>query len=73
MGKNIENFRDELTKLAKAVEIIEDSFLSNGQTEVKVLLDDNTFSSLMRNLNNRTEDTKCVVSIGNVDFTFLKK
>ena len=70
MGKNIENFRDELTKLAKAVEIIEDSFLSNGQTEVKVLLDDNTFSSLMRNLNNRTEDTKFVLSIGYVDFTF---
>jgi hypothetical protein len=73
MGKNIENFRDELTKLAKAVEIIEDSFLSNGQTEVKVLLNDDTFSSLMINLNNRTQDTKCLVSIGNVDFTFLKK
>jgi hypothetical protein len=73
MGKNIENFRDELTKLAKAVEIIEDSFLSNGQTEVKVLLDDDTFFSLMRNLNNRTQDNKCIVSIGNVDFTFLKK
>ena len=73
MGKNIENFRDELTKLAKAVEIIEDSFLSNGQTEIKVLLDDDTFFSLMKNLNNRTQDTKCIVSIGNIDFTFLKK
>lgn len=73
MGKNIENFRDELTKLAKAVEILEDSFLSNGQIEVKVLLDDDTFSSLMKNLNNKIQDPKCVVSIGNVDFTFLKK
>ena len=30
MGKDIENFRDQLTKLAESVEILENSFLING-------------------------------------------
>jgi uncharacterized membrane protein (UPF0127 family) len=35
MAKNIDNFRDELIKIAKAVEILEDSFIGNNRiTEI---------------------------------------
>jgi hypothetical protein len=73
MAKNIENFRDELTKLAEVVEILEKSFLSKGDIKVEVLLDDDTFSNLLKTLRNNSEDLKCIISIGDVDFTFLKK
>ena len=73
MAKNIENFRDQLGKLAEAVEIIESTFINEGEIEFKVSLNEDTFNDLMKNLNNRTKDDKCIISIGNVDFTFLKK
>ena len=70
---NIENFRDQLTKLAESVEILENTFLNDGIIEIKVSLEEDTFLDLMKNLNNKINDNKIVVSIGNVDFTFLKK
>lgn len=73
MAKNIENFRDELTKLAEVVEILEKSFFSKGNITVEVSLDDDTFSNLLKTLRNNSSDTKCTISIGDVDFTFLKK
>ena len=73
MAKNIENFRDELTKLEEVVEILEKSFLSKGDIKVEVSLDDDTFSNLLKTLRNNSEDLKCIISIGDVDFTFLKK
>jgi hypothetical protein len=73
MGKNIENFRDQLGKLAEAVEIFENTFINDGDLEIKVSLDEGTFISLMENLNNGSKDNKCVISIGNTNFTFLKK
>lgn len=73
MAKNIENFRDELTKLAEVVEILEKSFLSKGDIKVEVSLDDDTFSNLLKTLRNNSEDLKCIISIGDIDFTFLKK
>lgn len=73
MAKNIENFRDELTKLAEVVEILEKSFLSKGDIKVEVSLDDDTFSNLLKTLRNNSEDLKCIISIGDVDFTFLKR
>jgi hypothetical protein len=73
MAKDIENFRDHLTKLAEAVEILENTFINDGDITVMVTLDDVKYQSLMRTLNYQSNDTKCVVSIGNVDFTFSKK
>ena len=63
MAKNIENFRDELTKLAEVVEILEKSFLSKGDIKVEVSLDDDTFSNLLKTLRNNSEDLKCIISI----------
>ena len=73
MAKDIENFRNQLTKLAEAVEILENTFVNDGDIQVNVTLDETKYQSLMRTLNYQSNDTKCIVSIGNVDFTFLKK
>jgi hypothetical protein len=73
MGKNIENFRDQLGKLAEAVEILENTFINNGDLEIKVSLDKDTFISLISHLNNKSKDDRCVISIGNANFTFSKK
>ena len=73
MAKNIENFRDELTKLAQVAEILEKSFLSKGEIKVEVSLDNDTFSNLLKTLRNNSDDLKCTISIGDVDFTILKK
>ena len=73
MAKDIENFRDQLTKLAEAVEILENTFVNDGDIQVNVTLDETKYQSLMRTLNYQSNDNKCIVSIGNVDFTFLKK
>jgi hypothetical protein len=73
MAKNIENFRDQLGKLAEAIEIFENTFIKNGDIEMKVSLNEDTFNDLIYTLNNTTKDEKCIVSIGNVNFTFLKK
>ena len=73
MAKNIENFRDELTKMAQAVEMLENSFIGQDLDEIKVSLDEDTFNRLMIELNNNSNDNKCTVSIGSVNFIFLKK
>jgi hypothetical protein len=73
MAKNIENFRDQLGKLAKAVEILESTFVGEGDMEIKVILDEQTYRSLMSNLNDRNTNDNCTISIGSMDFTFLKK
>lgn len=73
MGENSENFREELKKLAEVVEILDNSFLKNEKTEIKVSLKEDTFISLMTFLRYNANDSKCIISIGNVDFTFLKK
>jgi hypothetical protein len=73
MGKVIENFRDELAKLAQAVEIIESTFISNSQQEINVTLEESTFNSLMQQLDKFSKENKCIISLGNTQFTFLKK
>jgi hypothetical protein len=73
MAKNIENFRDELTKMAQAVEMLENSFIGQDLDEIKVSLDEDTFNRLMLELNNNSNDNKCTVSIGIANFIFLKK
>jgi len=73
MAKNIENFRDELIKMAQAVETLENSFIGQNLNEIKVSLDEDTFNSLMLELNNNSKDNMCTISIGSTNFIFLKK
>jgi len=72
MAKNFENFRDELVKFANVVEIIEDTFLGHDSLEVIGYLDENIYEQLSKELDTNQKN-KCVISIGNVNFTFLKK
>lgn len=72
MANNFENFRDELVKFANVVEIIEDTFLGNDSLEVIGYLDENVYEQLSKELDTNQKN-KCVISIGNVNFTFLKK
>ncbi len=68
MAKNIENFRDELVKFANVVENIEDTFLGNDPIEIISYLEETIFEQISKELNNGKRN-KCVVSIGNVNFT----
>lgn len=72
MGKVIENFRDELAKLAQAVEILEGTFVSDSKQEIKITLDEQTYNSLMLQLNNFSNDKQCIISLGNAQFIFSK-
>jgi hypothetical protein len=73
MAKNIDNFRDELIKIAKAVEILEDSFIGDNRIEVNIPVDDKTFNTITNYLGGIDNQNKCIVSIGNSEFIFLKK
>lgn len=73
MGKVIENFREELAKLAQAVETLETTFIGDSEQTIKVILDENKYDSLMINLNNFSNDKECIISMGNTKFIFSKK
>jgi hypothetical protein len=72
MAKNIENFRDELVKFANIVEIVETTFINDEPSELITYVDEPLFNKISKELNN-TQKSKCVISIGNVNFIFLKK
>jgi hypothetical protein len=73
MAKIIENFRDELIKMAQAVESLESTFIGEDLDEIKVSLKEDTFNHLMSELNNKNNDDKCIISIGKTNFIFSKK
>jgi len=73
MAKIIENFRDELIKMAQAVESLESTFIGEDLDEIKVSLKEDTFNHLMSELNNKNNDDTCIISIGKTNFIFSKK
>jgi hypothetical protein len=73
MGENQESFRDDLEKLAQVSDLIESSFIKNEKVEVKVSLDEGTFSNLLQHLMINQNEKKCVIQISNLEFTFLRK
>jgi phosphopantetheine adenylyltransferase len=73
MGENTENFGSEIAKLAEIVEILDNSFFYSNNVDMTITLEEVRFRKLLNYLNYNTEDKKCIVSIGNVNFTFLKK
>ena len=73
MGENTENFGSEVAKLAEIVEILDNSFFYSNNVDMTITLEEVRFRKLLNYLNYNTEDKKCIVSIGNVNFTFLKK
>jgi hypothetical protein len=73
MVEDKESFRDELIKLAEIVEKIEDTFLTKSDINITTKMEENDFHKLLYLLNYNTNDTKCIISIGDINFTFLKK
>ena len=73
MGENQESFRDDLEKLAQVSDLIESSFIKNEKVEVKVSLDEGTFSNLLQHLMINQNEKKGVIQISNLEFTFLRK
>ena len=72
MGKTEKEFGDDLEKLAEISDLLEKSFIGNQKTKIEVFLNEGTFSDLLKNLRINQNETKCVISISNTDFTFLK-
>lgn len=73
MGKAIENFREELAKLAQAAEILESTFIGESEQKILIELEESKYESLMINLNNFSNDKECIISLGNTSFIFSKK
>lgn len=73
MGENEESFRDKLIKMAQIVELSEDIFKNSKKITINVDLDDNEFTKISRNLNKNIKDESAIISIGEVEFIFLKK
>jgi hypothetical protein len=73
MGTNEENFRVQLTKMAQMVDIIEDTFKESKNIKVNIELMETDFNDMCRELNNDIKNDKSIISIGNVEFIFLKK
>jgi len=73
MGTNEESFRVQLTKMAQMVDIIEDTFKESKNIKVNIELMETDFNDMCRELNNDIKNDKSIISIGNVEFIFLKK
>lgn len=73
MGENEESFRDKLIKMAQIVELSEDIFKNSKKITINVDLDDIEFTKISRNLNKNIKDESAIISIGEVEFIFLKK
>jgi len=73
MEKNTDGLGVEIAKLAEVVEILDNSFFASNETEIIITIDQKKFSEILKYLNYETQDEKCIISIGNMNFTFLKK
>jgi hypothetical protein len=58
--------------MAQVVEILESTFKTSSNTNIVIELNDQEFGKILKNLN-YDNDTKSIISIGSVNFTFLKK
>jgi hypothetical protein len=72
MDENNESFGNELIKLANIVEIIESSFIGKNWSDVEIKVSEETLTYIAKNLNHDKND-KIIISIGSVNFIFLKK
>jgi hypothetical protein len=72
MAENNESFRDELGKFAKIADLLEESFIGQTNVDFEIKIDESKIDFLVKNLNTNKND-KLIVSIGNVNFIFLKK
>lgn len=72
MEKTEKSFRDQLVNMAKVVELLEETFNDPENVKINIDLNEPEFNYISKNLNN-TNNEKSIISIGRVDFIFLKK
>jgi hypothetical protein len=72
MAENNEGFRDELGKFAKIADLLEESFIGQSNVDFEIKIDETKIDFLAKSLNT-DKNNKLIISIGNVNFTFLKK
>jgi uncharacterized protein YaaQ len=74
MAKDKESFMDELSKLAEITNLIEESFLSKGKTELLIELEKEEYDSVLNHFRelDRNKD-KFTISISDVNFNFVLK
>ena len=73
MEENKENSRDWLTQLAELTESIENTFIS-GHSKIIVELPEEKFRKLQKNFREIDKgNNEIVISISDVDFTFVLK
>lgn len=72
MGEIKEGFKDKLEKMATIVDNIENVFI-NKKININIEFNDIEFNEITGFLNTNNEQNNCTISIGNVDFIFLKK
>jgi|688.fasta_scaffold390386_3 hypothetical protein len=71
MGEDKKGFGWKLEEMAKSVEILEKTF-NNSKIEIELKLNESDFSEVAQYFRIDTSKSKCVVLIGEVNFTFLK-
>lgn len=71
MGEDKKNFGRKLEEMAKSVEILEKTF-NNSKIEIELKLNESDFLEVSQYFRIDTSKSKCVVLIGEVNFTFLK-
>lgn len=72
MGEANESFENELIRLAKISEIIEESFIGSDNVDIEIKLEETKFKDLSKNLRYQNND-KLTITIDGVNFIFLKK
>jgi hypothetical protein len=72
MAEIKESFKDKLEKMANIVDNVENTFIDK---KIKINVEVNVieFNEITGFLNTSNNQTNCIISIGNVDFIFLKK
>lgn len=74
MGKNKKNFRDELEKLAKITDLIEDSILSKADVKIIAELDEDDYRNVIKNFADiYKKSEEIVIDISGVKITFVLK
>lgn len=72
MGEINEGFGNQLTILAKIVELLESSFMGNEIVEIELKIDEEKIDYIRKNLNYPIDD-KLIINIEKVNFIFSKK
>jgi|TARA_B100001094_G_C17899548_1_gene655737 hypothetical protein len=74
MGKSKKSFRDELEKLAKISEIVEDSLLSEGEVSIVIVLEPKIFKKTLSHFADiyRAKE-EFSIDISGTKFTFVLK